>query len=89
MVLIGIDPHKATHTAVAVDKEETQLGELTVKADRDQVERLLLRMKLVTREEFDVVAALAQKARAEQELKELGKIRVPSRSSYFGIIDLA
>ena len=35
---------------------------------RDQVERLLLRMKLVTREEFEVVAALAQKARAEQEI---------------------
>ena len=31
----------------------------------------------------------AEKARAEQELKELGKIKVPSRSSYFGIIDLA
>jgi beta-galactosidase len=31
----------------------------------------------------------AEKARAEQELKEIGKIRVPSRSSYFGIIDLA
>jgi beta-galactosidase len=30
-----------------------------------------------------------QKARMEQELKELGKIKVPSRSSYFGIIDLA
>ena len=41
MVLIGIDPHKATHTAVAVDKEETALGELKVKADRHQVERLL------------------------------------------------
>ena len=41
MVLIGIDPHKATHTAVAIDKEETALGELTVKADRHQVERLL------------------------------------------------
>jgi transposase len=41
MVLIGIDPHKATHTAVAVDSEETALGELTVKADRHQVERLL------------------------------------------------
>jgi transposase len=41
MVLIGIDPHKATHTAVAVDKEETALGELTVKADRHQIERLL------------------------------------------------
>ena len=34
---------------------------------RDQVERFLLRMKLVTREEFDVVAALAEKAREEQE----------------------
>ncbi|MGN6726912.1 MAG: beta-galactosidase GalB, partial [Tepidisphaeraceae bacterium] len=29
------------------------------------------------------------KAKAEQELKELGKIQVPSRSSYFGIVDLA
>jgi transposase len=41
MVLIGIDPHKATHTAVAVDDKETLLGELTVRADRLQVERLL------------------------------------------------
>jgi beta-galactosidase len=31
----------------------------------------------------------AEKAAMEKELKELGKIRVPSRSSYFGIIDLA
>ncbi len=31
----------------------------------------------------------AEKARAEQELKALGKIKVPSRSSYFGILDLA
>ena len=31
----------------------------------------------------------AEKARMEGELKELGKIHVPSRSSYFGIIDLA
>jgi BMFP domain-containing protein YqiC len=35
---------------------------------RDQVERLMLRMKLVTREEFEVVEALARKARAEQEV---------------------
>jgi len=41
MVLIGIDPHKATHTAVAVDDKENALGELTVRADRLQVERLL------------------------------------------------
>lgn len=31
----------------------------------------------------------ADKARAEQELKEVGKIHTPSRSSYFGIVDLA
>lgn len=41
MVLIGIDPHKASHTAVAVDDQEVALGELTVRADRLQVERLL------------------------------------------------
>ncbi len=30
-----------------------------------------------------------ERARAEKELAEIGKIRVPSRSSYFGIVDLA
>ncbi len=38
---IGIDPHKATHTAVAIDETETVLGELTVPADRDQTKTLL------------------------------------------------
>ena len=31
----------------------------------------------------------AEQARMKQELDELGKIKVPSRSSYFGILDLA
>ncbi|HHY84498.1 MAG TPA: DUF4982 domain-containing protein [Verrucomicrobia bacterium] len=31
----------------------------------------------------------AEQARAKKELEEIGRIRVPSRSSYFGIIDLA
>ncbi len=38
---IGIDPHKATHTAVAIDKAETVLGEFTVTADRYQAKRLI------------------------------------------------
>lgn len=38
---IGIDPHKATHTAVAIDDTETVLGELTIPADRSQTETLL------------------------------------------------
>ena len=29
------------------------------------------------------------KAKAKKELEEIGKIRVPSRSSYFGVVDLA
>jgi beta-galactosidase len=31
----------------------------------------------------------AERARAQKELEEIGRIRTPSRSSYFGIIDLA
>ena len=41
MVLIGVDPHKATHTAVAVDRSEVPIARLTVTADRRQVQRLL------------------------------------------------
>jgi BMFP domain-containing protein YqiC len=37
---------------------------------RDQVERMLARMDVVRREEFDAVAAMAAKARAEQEALE-------------------
>jgi len=38
---IGIDPHKATHTAVAIDESETVLGEITVPADRYQTKKLI------------------------------------------------
>jgi transposase len=38
---IGIDPHKATHTAVAIDESETVLSEITVPADRYQTKRLM------------------------------------------------
>jgi transposase len=40
-VTIGIDPHKSTHTAVAVDRDERQLARLTLPANRDQTNRLL------------------------------------------------
>ena len=38
---IGIDPHKATHTAVAIDDAEVVLGEVTVPADRSQTKVLI------------------------------------------------
>ena len=41
MVIIGIDPHKASHTAVAIDEHEQRLGELRVAAERGQTQRLL------------------------------------------------
>jgi hypothetical protein len=34
-VIIGIDPHKESHTAVAIDAAETQLGKLRVRAHPD------------------------------------------------------
>ena len=36
-IMIGIDPHKATHTAVAVDENEVVLGEFKVPASKAQV----------------------------------------------------
>jgi transposase len=40
MIIIGIDPHKASHTAVAVDGSEAVLSEFTTRACRTQTERL-------------------------------------------------
>ena len=41
MVLIGVDPHKGSHTAVVVDEGERELARLKVRADRRQLERML------------------------------------------------
>lgn len=40
MIMIGIDPHKATHTAVAIDDNEVVLGEFKVRASPRQVDKL-------------------------------------------------
>jgi transposase len=41
VIVVGIDPHKNTHTAVVVDTAARQLAELTVKARSRGFERLL------------------------------------------------
>ena len=41
VVMIGVDPHKASHTAVAISAAEEPLGELRVRACVAQAERLL------------------------------------------------
>jgi len=39
--IIGIDPHKGSHTAAVIDHQEQLVGELSVCADRRQRDRLL------------------------------------------------
>ncbi len=39
-VMIGVDPHKASHTAVAIDDKERLLGEVRVRSSADQVTQL-------------------------------------------------
>jgi transposase len=41
MVVVGVDPHKHTHTAVAVDHNGRELGQLTVKARSEGHRRLI------------------------------------------------
>jgi transposase len=40
-VMIGIDPHKASHTAVALDGAEDQLSSVKVRATSRQVDQLI------------------------------------------------
>jgi transposase len=40
-VMIGVDPHKGSHTAVVLDNDERPLDELRVRSASNQVERLL------------------------------------------------
>lgn len=40
-VMIGVDPHKASHTAVAIGRDEDQIGRVKVQATSRQVEQLL------------------------------------------------
>src|SRR5436309_9822744 len=41
VVMIGVDPHKASHTAVAINAAEGPLGQVRVRASAVQAERLL------------------------------------------------
>jgi transposase len=40
MTMIGIDPHKATHTAVAIDDDENVIDEFTLRSSSTQAEHL-------------------------------------------------
>lgn len=40
-VMIGVDPHKGSHTAVALDEHEQRLGEVKVRSGSVQTQRLV------------------------------------------------
>ena len=40
-VVIGVDPHKGSHTAVAIDANEQQLAKMQVRSGPRQLEQLL------------------------------------------------
>lgn len=40
-VIIGVDPHKGSHTAVAIDRDEAELATSKVRASRRQIDELL------------------------------------------------
>jgi transposase len=57
LVMIGIDRHKATHTAVAVDDGENVIDEFTLEASSTQVERLTRWADRFTKREWAVESA--------------------------------
>ena len=63
MVMIGIDPHKATHTAVAVDNRESVLGERLVARRVDQVRELFAWAERARRRRADVGDRVRGRAR--------------------------
>jgi len=39
--VIGVDPHKGSHTAAVLNETEEVIAEISVEADHDQLQRLL------------------------------------------------
>ena len=73
MTMIGIDPHKATHTAVAVDDDEKVIGEFTVEASNDQAERLTGWAEGFTKREWAVESANGLGYLISQQLVAVGE----------------
>jgi hypothetical protein len=76
VIMIGIDPHKESHTAVAVDVDEHVLAELKVRADRRQTERLLAWAALFEARTWAIEGAAGLGYLLAQQLVAAGEIVV-------------
>jgi transposase len=88
--IIGIDPHKGSHTAAVLDDQETLIGELRVDADRRQRDRLLAFAQPFTPRTWAIEAAGGLGALLAQQLIEAGETVVdvpPALSARARLLD--
>jgi transposase len=71
--IIGIDPHKGSHTAAVLDRTETVIGELRVCADRRQRDQLLGFTASFTPRTWAIEAASGLGALLPQQLVAAGE----------------
>jgi transposase len=83
MFIIGIDPHKGWHTAVAVDQSETVVATIRVDADRHQRSRLLEWATRFEPRTWAVEGATGMGAMLAQQLVGVGEhvVHVPAKLS--------
>ncbi|MFN8020833.1 MAG: IS110 family transposase [Acidimicrobiales bacterium] len=81
--MIGIDPHKGSHTAVVVDRSEAVLDTIRVTADRDQRDRLLAWAARFEPRTWAVEGATGMGAMLAQQLVAAGErvVDVPPKLS--------
>ncbi|HEX2272716.1 MAG TPA: hypothetical protein VHG90_02450 [Acidimicrobiales bacterium] len=79
MFVIGVDPHKGSHTAAALDGDERVHGELRVRADRDQRRRLLAWPEAFSPRTWAVEGATATGSLLAQQLLPLARLCSTSR----------
>jgi transposase len=72
-VLIGIDPHKGSHTAVAIDSGKVQLAELRVRATKNQCEQLLQWAELFPQRRWAIESAAGLGYLLAQQLVAAGE----------------
>lgn len=83
MFIIGIDPHKGSHHATVIDCDEQVLGEVRVRADRRQHERLLAFAEPFTPRTWAVEGAAGLGSFLAQQLVAAGEtvLDVPAKLS--------
>ena len=83
MFIIGIDPHKGSHTAVALDRSETVIDTCRVDANRHQRARLLAWAAAFTPRTWAIEGATGMGAMLAQQLVAAGEhvVDVPPKLS--------